>query len=143
MSSRFLRLSRFLAPGQPDWVARATTLCIGGTLLGVGLGALGLRHRGETGEVPVVVAVASTLGFGLALVSLGSVFAVAAIKKVRTGRSENYNVETATRMEPVARSRSPGVFWFDVVMCWLLAVALYVAALALVIAVVAEAAKAA
>ena len=139
MSSRFTRLSRFLAPRQPDWVARATTLCIGGTVLGVGLGALGLRRGSEPAEVPVVVAVASTLGFGLALVSLGSVFAVAAVKKVRTGWSENYNPETGLRMEPVERSRDPGAFWFDVVMCWLLAAGFYVAALALVVAVVASA----
>ena len=132
MSSRFLRLSRFLAPDQPDWVAKASTLCIGGVLLGVGLGAVGVG-RGS-GSVSTAVAVVSVFGFSLALVSLGSVFAVVAVKKVRTGRSENYSPEAGTTMEPVTRSEAPGAFWFDVVMCWLLAAAFYVAALALVVA---------
>ena len=132
MSSRFLRLSRLLAPGQPDWAAKATTLCVGGTLLGVGLGTVGLG-RGS-GSVLTAVAVVSVLGFSLALVSLGSVFAVVAVKKARTGRSENYSPEAGTTMEPVTRSEDPGVFWFDIVMCWLLAAAFYVAALALVVA---------
>ena len=132
MPSRFLQWSRFLAPGQPDWAAKATTRCIGGTLLGMGLGALGLGRRTEPASA--VVAVASVLGFSLALVSLGSLFAVVAVKKVRAGRSENYSPETGLDMEPVTRSGAPGAFWFDVVMSGLLAAAFYLAALALIVA---------
>ena len=134
MSARFLRLARVLSPGEPDWVARAVALCIGGVLLGVGLGALGVRRGDGAGEVPAVVAVLSVLGFGLALVSLGSIFAVAAVKKVRSGRSDSYFPEPSGTSQTVTRAEAPGAFWFDVVLCGLLAAALYVAALALVVA---------